>query len=49
MRQKMPQLPTLHDQPVLDLAQKALLAAALRSSRHRPKRAPRKPARRRAQ
>ena len=30
MRQKMPQLPTLHDQPVLDLAQKAALAAALR-------------------
>ena len=35
MRQKMPQLPPLHDQPVLDLAQKAALAAALRS---RPRR-----------
>ena len=30
MRHPMPQLPPLHDQPVLDLAQKAALAAALR-------------------
>lgn len=41
MRQKMPQLPTLHDQPVLDLAQKALLAAALRARARRKVPAPR--------
>lgn len=47
MRQKMPQLPLLHDQPVLDLHQKAALAAALRQ-RPRPRKAPARPARRRA-
>lgn len=41
MRHPMPQLPPLHDQPVLDLAQKAALVAALRARARRKVPAPR--------